>query len=280
MSRRENEELYVPIGEKEKSKFELFCERIYLPHAKELLIPAAITAGAVVLTLLILLISGLRLASAGGEDSEKSYRYFGWIYGGKPAAGILHCSDGVNARVSGWSLYYSDGSVYTGETSGFMKHGSGVMKKKDGSVYRGSFKDDLFSDENATLEFANGDRYEGGFEEGLFSGQGTYYYADGSVYRGGFLKGERSGQGTFSYANGDSFTGTFENDMRLEGTYTWRSGESLSGKYSNNQPSTTEKSVYTDYSGTTFLAYFKDGKITEKTRYTPPVDPDPGDGVG
>ena len=235
MSRKENEELYVPIGEKERSKFEIICEKIYLPPLKELLIPAGIVAGAIVLSFLILLISGLRLTSAGGEDSVKSYRYFGWIYGGKPAAGILHCSDGVHARVGGWTLYYSDGSVYTGETSGFMKHGAGVMTTKDGSVYRGNFKDDLFSDENATLDFANGDRYEGGFEEGLFSGTGTYYYADGSVYRGEFLKGERSGQGSFSYSNGDSFTGTFEKDMRLEGTYTWRSGESLKGKYTNNQ---------------------------------------------
>lgn len=280
MSRKENEELYVKIGETEKSNLEVFCDKIYLPPIKELLIPAAITAGAILLTVLILLVSGLRLTTVKGNDSPKSYRYFGWIYGGKPAAGILHCSDGISASVRGWTLYYSDGSVYTGETSGFMKHGSGVMKKKDGSVYRGNFKDDLFSDENATLDLANGDRYEGGFEEGLFSGQGTYYYADGAVYRGGFLKGERSGQGTFVYANGDSFTGTFENDMRLEGTYTWRSGESLSGKYENNQPSTTEKSVFTDYTGKTYLAFFNNGIISDKSHYSPPVKPDPGPGVG
>lgn len=279
MSRKENGGLYVPIGERQHSKYEIIYDRLCLPPLTELLRAVGITAGGVLLAILVLLISGLRWTGASGEDAEKEYSYFGWIYGGKPALGIMHCSDGVNATVRGWSFYYSDGSSYTGETSGFMKQGSGVLTLADGSVYTGNFKDDLFSDEHATLVFADGGSYEGGFEDGLFSGQGKRVFADGSVYIGSFVKGERSGQGSFTYSNGDSFVGTFDADMRSEGVYKWISGESLDGKYSNNVPSLTEKSVYTDYSGRSYLAYYKDGKITEKAYYVPPKQDEPS-GVG
>lgn len=40
------------------------------------------------------------------------------------------------------------------------------------------------------LHYANGDHYEGHFENGMKSGRGEYKYASGDVYTGEYLKGD------------------------------------------------------------------------------------------
>ncbi len=281
MSRRTNEAYYVPIGgEPQKTAVDKFIEKYELPPLAEMLKAAALGALVFVAVALLMLLTGTRFVSLESENGT-DYRYFGWIYSGRPALGRLHGSDGTVAGVAGWRIYYSDGSVYDGETLHFMKQGNGTLTYKDGSVYRGSFKNDLF-DGSGELLGADGSGYSGGYVEGRYEGQGTLKFADGGSYVGEFLKGEMSGQGKLTYRNGDSFEGRFEADMRVEGVYLWAGGESIEGLFVNNLPSENEKIIYTDASGDTYKAYFIDGELTGKSAYTrpDPVEPPEGGPVG
>ena len=59
--------------------------------------------------------------------------------------------------------------------------------------------------------FANGDIYEGEFENGNRQGQGTYTWTDQSYYKGEWLADKMNGKGI--YANSEiELEGYFEND--------------------------------------------------------------------
>lgn len=276
MSRLENENLYVPLGGgPEKNAVELFVEKHRLPPLKDMLYAVAAALGLFVFAVIILLLTGLRFVKT---DNEKStdYRYFGWIYGGVPAAGFLHGTDGTVATVSGERVRYSDGSVYRGKLSGFMKQGNGVLVLRDGSVYSGGFENDRFSG-YGEFRRTDGSGYSGTYLEGKYSGEGTLIFPGGDSYTGSFADGEMSGAGRFAYSNGDSFTGSFEHDMRTSGVYLWADGGSIEGKFDNNLPVTNEKIIYTDVSGDTYKAYFIDGALSGKSVYTKPEEPDTPD---
>ncbi len=273
MSRKTNKRYYVPVGGgAHKTAVDRFVEKYDLPPLDDMIKSAVLGVAIFFATALLMLLTGFRFVSLEAENGT-DYRYYGWIYGGRPALGWLCGSDGTNAGVAFWRIYYEDGSAYDGETFQFMRNGKGKQTYRDGSVYTGSFKNDEF-DGQGVLVCPDGSGYSGGYSEGLYNGQGSLKNPDGSSYTGYFKLGEMSGNGKYIYANGDSFTGSFKNDMRLEGVYLWASGESIEGKFDNNQPSKTERIIYTDASGDTYKAYFKDGELSGKSSYT---RPDPSD---
>jgi hypothetical protein len=57
-------------------------------------------------------------------------------------------------------------------------------------------------------------RYEGQFERGEFSGQGTYYFDDGNKYVGAWRKSMREGKGTQYYRNYGYYIGDWLNGQR------------------------------------------------------------------
>lgn len=78
--------------------------------------------------------------------------------------------------------------------------------------------------------FANGDRFEGDFSDGLFGGRGTYWYNSGARYDGPFANGLRGGQGTTVWPNGSRYSGTYVNKPNGYGTVTTENG-SRSGRW-------------------------------------------------
>lgn len=76
------------------------------------------------------------------------------------------------------------------------------------------------------MEWCNGDRYEGGFDQGHpHGGSGTFTYADGRVYTGEFARGERDGKGRLTLPNGDVYDGQFvRNTITGFGTATYAGG--------------------------------------------------------
>jgi hypothetical protein len=75
---------------------------------------------------------------------------------------------------------------------------------------------------NGIMNFANGDRYIGEFEQDVFHGQGTYSFAPyiepftgfqiiGKRYEGGWKNGRMHGVGMYLLGNGDHYAGMFEN---------------------------------------------------------------------
>ena len=80
------------------------------------------------------------------------------------------------------------------------------------------------SDSNGTLIYDDdGYKYVGGWDEGIFNGQGSFYgYDTFLVYVGTFEDGKYHGQGTHYYALGAEYVGTWKNGKRNgQGTMTY-----------------------------------------------------------
>ncbi len=277
MGRRENGSLYVPVGvPKKKTRYEILAEKYLLPPLREILRAVGMALAISAAVIVILFLTGLRLKTF-ESDTGLTYRYFGWIYGGRPALGSLHISDGTSAKVVGGEIRYSDGSVYDGDVVNCMKHGKGELKFEDGSEYKGEFINDQYSGKGKYTR-KDGSGYEGEYKNGLYHGNGTLTVAGLGTYTGGFQKGMKDGEGSFVYENGDSFKGTYRNDIRVEGVYKWNDGDSIEGSFIGNMPSRTEKLIYTDEDGRDFLVYYDyvSASLEEKQPYQRPSEPEEG----
>ena len=86
------------------------------------------------------------------------------------------------------------------------------------------------------LEWANGTSYEGGFDRGLFSGDGVLRLRTGAVYRGEFRAGRMSGRGRMEVPNGDVYEGNFEDgELNGAGRMTAK-GASYEGTFRGSRP--------------------------------------------
>ena len=64
----------------------------------------------------------------------------------------------------------------------------------------------------------DGFRYEGGWVNGVFEGEGTATYANGDVYEGMFKDGKREGEGVLRYATGEEASGEWVNGVLTTAT--------------------------------------------------------------
>ena len=93
----------------------------------------------------------------------------------------------------------------------------------------------------ASVVYANGDRYEGYFKDGLREGQGTYYYfkEEGcqNFYQGEWLQNKKHGFGNMIYGGIGEYYGQFENGKRNgQGWFRYvRTGNSYNGNWVNGQ---------------------------------------------
>ena len=56
-------------------------------------------------------------------------------------------------------------------------------------------------------------RYEGGFRDGMYHGQGDMTWPDGTRYEGGFRAGDYHGQGVRTYKSGKRYEGSWDDGM-------------------------------------------------------------------
>ena len=96
-------------------------------------------------------------------------------------------------------LFMANNDHFIGQMANNRKHGKGVYKYSDGTVYEGEFREDSQTG-RGVLRYLNGDVYEGGLVDGLFSGEGRYHYKEeGMVYEGHWRNGVEYGKGVFVY---------------------------------------------------------------------------------
>ncbi len=160
----------------------------------------------------------------------------------------------------------ANGNTYEGDWQSGMKHGSGMQTFPDGSTYVEveyindkpvkilSSNTDAIASEEQLIEvrgegkfiFANGDCYEGDFQDGKFHGKGKYTWANGLTYVGDFQDFELHGKGKCTWANGNTYEGDFQYGMMHGfGTQTFPEGRTYEVEYVNNElvkslPSNTE----------------------------------------
>lgn len=107
-------------------------------------------------------------------------------------------------------------NVFFGETSDQLKYqGKGVCRYSPGYLYRGFFKDNMWS-QRGELFNKDGLLYKGQFFENRLEGQGTMFFPDKRKYVGQFQKGEMEGQGNMLFPDGKVITGLYKQSL-LEG---------------------------------------------------------------
>jgi len=128
-----------------------------------------------------------------------------------------------------------DGSSYLG-TYGKdgLYHGQGELKSKDGSLYKGSFKNGKkcgrgehtyecgskfvgeFVEDQAEgygeLVLVSGAKYNGSFKNSKPNGYGKLVLTSGNYYEGEFISGLKSGHGEF-VKDGEKYVGSFKDDL-------------------------------------------------------------------
>ena len=60
-----------------------------------------------------------------------------------------------------------------------------------------------------------GDKYQGGWKNGVMHGQGTYQFANGDKYIGTFKNGLRDGEGVYVRTNGNELVGLWQKNQFL-----------------------------------------------------------------
>ena len=138
-------------------------------------------------------------------------------YVGEYKDGNLH-GQGIYTFEIESNWIYPSIEKYIGNLNHAKRHGQGIMTRTDGSQYIGEYEDDLFHG-LGTYIFSNGAIYMGEWKNGQQHGQGTYFfpkegtleYPDGAKYIGDFEDNKFHGFGTLIYTDGCEDVGEWEN---------------------------------------------------------------------
>ena len=128
-----------------------------------------------------------------------------------------------------------ENGVYEGEVGFTGKmHGKGVFSYTNGNRYEGGFKEGV-KHGKGVFTWANGDVYEGGFENGLRNGRGVYSCRNGNRYDGEWKDNLKNGRGVFYYKNGDRFEGSYSGSLKNgHGVYYFKNGDVFEGEWLND----------------------------------------------
>lgn len=136
------------------------------------------------------------------------------------------------------TIYYEDGSKYSGEIKNNKRNGKGdftIQKEKEKEKYSGEWKNDQ-ADGEGTLIFSDGTTYKGHFKENKFNGEGEMTWNNGISYKGTFLNNCFHGKGILKGNNGHIYDGDFQNGkFHGKGIFTWKNRNEIElyeGNYS------------------------------------------------
>ncbi|XP_060517623.1 MORN repeat-containing protein 4 homolog isoform X2 [Cylas formicarius] len=86
---------------------------------------------------------------------------------------------------------------------------NGGYRCDNGSIYVGSWNNEGKRHGNGHLLLADGTRYDGYFQDGLYNGLGVLTFTDGAKYEGEFFQGWFHGYGIFWRSDGMRHEGEF-----------------------------------------------------------------------
>jgi hypothetical protein len=116
-----------------------------------------------------------------------------------------------------------------------------------------------------TIQWANGDRYEGTMVGGRKHGKGIFTWSNGQRYDGEWANDVINGKGVLHYTNGDRYEGTFtDGEPHGTGTYTMRNGDFYTGAWVSGNRHGQGRLTWT--TGDYWEGEFRDGKQTDNGR--------------
>lgn len=82
-------------------------------------------------------------------------------------------------------LYFDDGRQFKGDFKDDLMNGQGTMSWPDGDIYTGNFINDEQTGSGVLINKSSGEKYVGGFLNGLFHGKGERYNRVGTLIESG-----------------------------------------------------------------------------------------------
>jgi len=131
-------------------------------------------------------------------------------------------------------VVYPNGNKYVGELNNQKEpHGVGSLWWADGDRYEGFWKNGLYEGEGMYY-FGNGMKHYGFFKDGEVNGLGVRYYSEKGLYFGDWKNGKNDGKGIYIWPNGEKFIGNFkDDDIHGPGMLTWLTGRKIEGIWSD-----------------------------------------------
>lgn len=166
-----------------------------------------------------------------------------------------------------------DGHEYVGEGKNGIPNGMGKLTTPANDVYTGEFVEGIIV--KGSLKYANGDLYEGCFENWEPSDEhGKLIYAGTlDIYTGPFKSGQPNGKGRMKYAIGKILTCTFVNGIPQNPVVLELSNGTYHGPILNGKPEGIGRMVF--HSENTYEGGFSKGKyhgkgtlVTDKFTYS------------
>ena len=151
---------------------------------------------------------------------------------------------------------YGDGSFYSGEFLGGLRHGKGFFQYSDGGTYEGNWRNGQM-DGYGVLYYPNRQKaYEGFWIKDKFHGKGTIYNENSEInvkievnfkdfgtigeewvqYSGSFENDCKHGRGSIEFRDGSRFEGEFDRDrIDGQGVFINHEGRRFTGEWLNNR---------------------------------------------
>ena len=142
------------------------------------------------------------------------------------------------ARQGKGTATFPDGSVYEGEFSDGVRHGTGKYTyaapppgedeepKPPLGEYNGAWKEGR-KEGIGIMVYANKAKYHGNWKDGKQDGTGTLYYPNGDIYTGSWHAGKKHGPGTYFFKEtATKVTGVWDYNQLATGTFVDKFGNS------------------------------------------------------
>ncbi|CAM9915718.1 unnamed protein product, partial [Discosporangium mesarthrocarpum] len=118
-------------------------------------------------------------------------------------------------------MLYGNGNIYVGSWVNGLRHGKGILTKRNGPRYEGRFIHDRMTGKvresprpSGTKIYPDNRRYVGLMRNGERHGAGTMTYPNGVRYHGQYRFDKREGHGVMQYTNGECYDGYWMDDMK------------------------------------------------------------------
>ena len=162
----------------------------------------------------------------------------------------------------GWEYEYTNATGLRIETHPFQptspQHEMKTLNYGNGDKYEGEM---LFGKKDGfgTFTWANGDYYTGEWKANQKHGTGTLVRTNGDSYSGDWNFDEKNGVGTVTLVNGDRYVGDIVKAKYSGiGTYTWANGDEYKGVWLHGER--TGDGLMTYANGSQYAGEFEDGQ--------------------